>query len=245
LALLVGVLTLLAGAASATPLGLQNGDTVDTLEFDALAVNGDGVTYTWDGVDGEMLGDGQLTSVTVTGPSAPLIGLGGLNVVFTFAVDLLNYDASALPSVNTFFTGAAGVHPDVTVTQGISANVILTGNFATNFIITGSVLNPSMLAVGDIVITGGHADLVDALGGAGGTAFLNLVATATSFSPSLTTGPLNLGGDGNIVNSNFFVELSGTLTPTTASAFVPEPTTALVLGTGLLGLLAFGRRRSR
>jgi hypothetical protein len=98
-----------------------------------------------------------------------------------------------------------------------------------------------MLAVGDITITGGHPDLVAALGGAGGTAFLNLVATATSFAPNL----LVLGADNNIVNSNFFVELSGTLTPTTASAFVPEPTTALVLGTGLLGLLAFGRRRSR
>ena len=75
-------------------------------------------------------------------------------------------------------------------------------------------------------------------------AILSLVATVGAFNPNLILGPLNLAGDGNIVNSNFFVELSGTLTPNSSSAFVPEPTTALLLSAGLLGLLAMGRRRT-
>jgi hypothetical protein len=82
---------------------------------------------------------------------------------------------------------------------------------------------------------------VDALGGVGGQANLLLTASFSGFNPSLAA----LAFDGNIFNSNFNVSLSGTLIPISPSPFVPEPTTALLLAGGLLGLLAMGRRRRR
>ena len=36
----------LAASAQATPLGLQVGDMIDTIEWDALDANGDGGNYT-------------------------------------------------------------------------------------------------------------------------------------------------------------------------------------------------------
>jgi hypothetical protein len=83
---------------------------------------------------------------------------------------------------------------------------------------------------------------VNALGGAGvGQANLLLTAQLSDFNPTLS----NLALDGNIYNSNFNLSLSGTLIPLSPSPFVPEPGTALLLGTGLLGLLAAGRRYRR
>ncbi len=242
----LGGAALLAFGAGATPLGLQVGDTIDTIEFDAKAVNGDGATYTFLGPPdpkGRLHADGQFTSVDVEAgnPSFPDINQLPLNVTFTFDADLLNYQPLGGTAVNIFFTRSSTTTPDVTVTQGNSLNVILTGNISVpgNLTFTGDITNPTLLAFGNFVITGGKPSLVNALGGLGGSAILSLVATADSFNPNLAI----LGADGNLVNSNFFVELSGTLTPNNASAFVPEPTTALMLGAGMLGLLAFGRRR--
>jgi hypothetical protein len=71
----------------------------------------------------------------------------------------------------------------------------------------------------------------------------NLLIDGTIFDFNM---PLdNLAKDGNVFNTSFTVSLSGTLIPLNPSPFVPEPSTALLLGAGLLGLLAMGRRRIR
>ena len=91
-------------------------------------------------------------------------------------------------------------------------------------------------------ITGGDAALVDALGGAGlGQANILLTASVFGFTPDVGT----LLADNEIFNSDFAVSLSGTLVPLTAAPFVPEPSTALLLGGGLIALIGVSRRARR
>jgi hypothetical protein len=242
LALLLG--GLLATPALATPLNLQSGDVVDTIEFDALRSNGDQGSYTWDGLLGtiESDPDARITSVDVErAPAYPptLTSVPETNVTFTFRADLLNYQQTGPTSANVFFTSAAPRTGgfDVNVFQGALGS-ILTGNFVGNFVFGGDFTQPSLLATANIIVTGGDSQLINALGGIGGMAVLELTASAFNFMPNLST----LGADGNLVNSNFTLEFSGVIRPAATAPFVPEPSVAMLLGCVLLGGLGFARR---
>ena len=106
-------------------------------------------------------------------------------------------------------------------------------------VIVGLGIVHILTGVAKINITGGDLNLVNALGGLGGEAELLLTGSIFGFSPKLNA----LANDLNIFNSSFTVSLSGTLIPITPAPFTPEPGTALLLGAGLVGLLAMGRRR--
>ena len=54
-----------------------------------------------------------------------------------------------------------------------------------------------------------------------------------------------IAADGNIFNDSHTFELTGQIKTTNTAAFVPEPSTAALLGGGLLGLLAAARRTRR
>lgn len=228
---------LLAATAQATPLNLQAGDVIDTIEWDALGTNGDGGNYL--ASTGELVTDGRITNVDVErAPAFPptLTSLGQSGVTFTFAVELNS--ASIFPGGNllTTWVSSSLTDPDVTVIQ--NGNVILTGDFTGNFYFGGFISNPSLVAVGNIAVTGGDPTLMAAIGD---LAVLELTASVFNFVPSLT----NLLADNIAGNEDFFAEFSGTLRPANPSPFVPEPGTVALLGVGLLGLLALGRRRSR
>jgi hypothetical protein len=127
-----------------------------------------------------------------------------------------------------------------------NGNVILFGNFSSLVSAVGSLnINNNqseVVAIGRITVTGGDAALVNALGGAGvGQADILLAASIFNFDPDI----LSLLGDGTLFNSDFGVDLSGTLTPLNSAPFVPEPSTALLLGGGLIGLVAVTRRARR
>lgn len=79
---------------------------------------------------------------------------------------------------------------------------------------------------------------MNALGGIGGMANVVLGATIGDFTPGLPA----LAADGNIWNSNFTLSLTGTLVPLAPAPFVPEPSTALLTGAGLLALVGVARR---
>jgi hypothetical protein len=247
--LLLGALV--AGPAGASTLGLEGGDIIEFIEFDALFSNGDGASYTFDGADGILTGDGRATSITVDRGGSPetLTDIGTAGAVLSFGLDLVNVPIANFvnPPTNTLlntviaFGGAAGTHPDFQITIGNL--VVVEGNFVTPLLVGGFIntlaSGGTMVASGEIVVTGGVSAFVDAVGGIGGTGILELDSGAFNFAPGLGT----LAGDGNVVNSNFIVALSGTLTPTNPAAFVPEPGAMVLLGSSLVGLLAVARRR--
>jgi hypothetical protein len=245
---LLGVIALLIGfgtTAQAAPFGLQIGDEIVQMEWDALqSVPGDGGD--WDTGAGRFHADGRITAVNLTGasPSAPALNPTDADLVFDLALNthtlFVNFGTGqayanalmpgffvVLPSFEIFDNGVS-----VLEGQFAGGGVFIEGNFALNgatAILTGT---------GAVNITGGDTNLVNALGGIGAGAEIILSFSAFNFAPELA----DLAADGNIWNSDFQVSLSGSVSPFSPSPFVPEPSTALMLGGGLLGLLGVSRR---
>jgi len=212
----------------------------------------DGGTFDKNTLDLGM--DGRITSVTVDPGSVSkgLVTPTDFDVEFRLDARLLSqtvipFSANVIFLTSTFVT-QGGAH-DWFVTQ-TGLGTILNGVLNTPLTISGVVnllVAPNNVTVDELVsgsnltITGGDPDLVNALGGAGNGAVLELRQVIFNFMPSL----INLAADLNVFNTNFTFAASGTITPKTNAPFVPEPASALMLGMGLIGLLAAGRRLKR
>ncbi len=236
-ALLLTTAALIASPGYANPLGLSVGDEITSIEWDALEGNSEGGFYN---VSTNLLDiDGTVNSVTIAGPST----LVQSNVSFAASLNFISESVN----VNLPFIGmdsiyrSPGFNPDV-VMQENGVNILL-GSFTSDVLVSGTVNILANVAVftgiGRITVDGGDPDLVEALGGAG-TGQANILLTMSVF--DFVPGAQNLVLDNVLHNSNYMVSISGTLIPLSSSPFVPEPSTALLLGGGLVGLLAVSRR---
>lgn len=238
---LCAVALLVAAPALAAPLGLNPGDEVTQLEW---SNDNTGGLYTT-GSPGTVAIDGDIQSVTI----APATTTGLSGVSFSLDLDLFSQSVIPLGGSNVLavanFVGSSSITPDFAISD--NTGVILFGNLTTQFVMSGflnlaAIVNPTFDGAANIIITGGNPNLVDSLGGLGGTGKLTISGGISNFSPSLGA----LLADTNAFNSNFSFSGTGIITPDATAPFVPEPSTALLLGGGMLGLLGVSRRaRSR
>jgi len=234
---LMAALLLIAGPGAAAPLGLEVGDVIEQLEWSND--NSGGVFSS-----GSADIDGVIESVTINPSVTSLLS----DVTFTLDLDLSSQAVFPLfgnfVNATSTFVGSSSITPDFTVSD--NSGIILQGNLSTSLLLSGIVDvanpgNPSFIGDANIVITGGDPNLVAALGGLNGTGVLEISGGLTNFSPGLGV----LLDDLNAFNSNFTFSGDGIITPDATSPFVPEPSTALLVAGGLLGLLGVSRRAQR
>jgi hypothetical protein len=236
-ALLLTAAVLIASPGYATPLGLSPGDVITSIEWDAKQTNGEGAMFT---VPDEFLIDGSINSVNLVGPSTIVQSNVDFAAELQYTSEALNFVNSPNIWVNVVL-GTPGANPDVVIQEN-GLNILL-GNFTSSVIVQGNLnildAGAVLTGIGRITVTGGNPNLVDALGGSGGQANLLLAFSAFDFNP---LPAVLLAPDNILFNSNFNLSLSGTLIPLSSSPFVPEPSTALLVGAGLIGLIGASRR---
>jgi hypothetical protein len=246
--LIAGALLWLPTAVGATPLDLNPGDVITSLEWDALldasgGPGGDGGAYT--DSTGDVAVDGRITAANLSGPSTNV--LSGVNFSLDANLSAVTIDSVTFaPNVLVSLTFTSAATDAITLTDG--TGTILTAELAAGglligglYDLSGTLVNANAVANAvDISITGGDTNLVDALGGMGGSAVLNLTGTVFDFDPGLGSILADL-----TLNEDFDFSGTGVITPNAAAPFVPEPGTLLLVGFGLAGLGVSGSRSRR
>jgi hypothetical protein len=245
-ALAVGAL--LAAPASATFLGLENGDVIETLGFNIAP--GDGV---FDEPSGSLTINAKAQDITTTvgspgGPEVLTEILGGDAIV-----DLVLDTESVVPLGGTFFfysatfDGATGNDVELFAPTGGPApeqdgRLLIAGE------LTGQVTIETIIDTADpaatefifggefSVLASGDATFKQAFGTTGDLA--DILGTTTSTDPLIDV----LLADLLLFNSSFTFDGNGEVQPQNPSPFVPEPGAAVLVVAGV-GLALVGRAR--
>jgi hypothetical protein len=139
--------------------------------------------------------------------------------------------------MNAFFAGSAPgpafwiEESGVPIVTGEILHAELWGNL--DLTLPGNMAQP-LFFFGQIDVSGGDAGLIDALNP------LELQLQLSNFAPSL----FNLALTGNLFAQSFAAAGSGTAyrVQVPSCFFCPEPSTAMMVGAGMLGLLVVSRR---
>lgn len=251
--LALAALLALARPASAEFLGLEPGDVPL-----AIGVEGTGLFDLGTGPLGSLVLEGVVTTLVVEG--TPNEALPQTGISFQLSLPLLNQAVfETSPSIFGGGLFGSGGPNDLVISQGgetlVSATALTPDNVAVLFVNApvpvsypplpaldanlnaafDAIFTYPVLLTGNLTTTGGRDELLASFGNA-----FFLFAALANASPDLA----DLASDDNLFDANFAFDFSAVVFLDAPAPFVPEPTTALMFGGGLLGLLALARRRA-
>ncbi len=269
---LIGALAF-GSPAQATYFGLDVGDEIDTVGFTIDSPNGvfndvtdeldivaeaDDITTTTAAVLGEINGGPITVGMDLASEQLVHDGFGFFTYTAAFTGRLGGADITLTAPVNASLPEAGG-------------QLLMSGNFLVTNLALEIEFAPAFSIFGTPVFTGtfnvigGDSAFLDVFGSQGTLA--NVLASGTTSSPPtsalLADGFLFSVRDTNLAacaaqaantlclasivanTGSFNFSGTGELEPLSAAPFVPEPSTALLLGFGMVGLLGAARRAGR
>lgn len=242
LALTLMILIVLPGLASATTFSFGDIDPTDEIQSIIIVGEGTGVSYSAStGTTGTLVIDGYVSTINFLNKGPISIAPG----VVTYSSQLnLTVGAFIGPAFNVAAVTATlmnGLTDDFSIIDLGSGLPVLGGNYDGPMDMTASVNTGVVRAnfTADLGVgLSGDGDVLSAFGNQGLIEFQIALGQGASLCTTILTCPAPLTPGTPSLNS-FSGPPNGSIAPV-----IPEPSTALLLGTGVAGLSLYRRRRT-